>query len=827
MPDFLIHIAGLQPFRLSKACSELSIGRTPDQDIILEDAAISRTHARLSWQAGAVYFEDLGSRHGSFINGERARAPMRISPSDAIRLGPIDLKVAEIPLESHSLASPPGEEETQSLPVEDVQGWRRQGDRTDGLANGRETLDLFYEFSLMLLRDRATEQLMEDMLARLFVFLDAGQGAILLPDQAGELTLLATRSKGAPGTSTSRLSPGTIQATVERREALLLKELVPLQEAPGIGPAPGIATASAMAVPLEHGGEVLGLFYFDTGRTRPPFTEDDLRIVASLGNLAAARIVQQRLAEELRRKQDVERDFKVIEAADQAKGEFLAHMSHEMRTPMNAILGFLHLAQGEELPPNAADYLQKIEQSGRSLMELLDDVLDLAKIEARKLELESRPFRIEEILLGVTDLLGQTARNKDLTLSMTQGEGTRHRVLGDGMRLRQVLLNLVGNALKFTERGGIQVEVEQVEAIEGTALFQFSVKDTGIGMSSAQIEKLFSPFTQAEPDTTRRFGGTGLGLTISRRLVELMGGHIGVESHPGAGSRFLFTARFPQAADQSLLLETTPSAPQRNWGSALAGLRVLVVEDNAISRELTAILFKRVGVHVDLATNGIEALALAGGNDFDAIVMDLEMPEMDGFETTRRIRSGRRNQQAPILALTAHALASHRARCLAVGMNECLTKPIAPDVLYEALHRWTGKAGRVPALSPPVAETGTGVSHPLDLRCVAAIVNLPLALGRLDGREDLLVKFLKAFADDPVDAGSIRSAMATGNRAQAAAQAHGLKGIADTLAITGVAEAARELERQLQEPPAEGWEKVCDQLETALNKFRNAIRTQD
>ena len=730
--------------------------------------------------------------------------------------------VEEIPLDTPPTVSLPGEEETQSLPVEEIQGWRSRNGSLEGLPKGRETLDLFFEFSLLLLKDQPPERLMEDMLSRLFAFLEAEHGAILLPDQAGELTLFAARTQETTGMPPPRFSSETVKNALARREAVLLLEPAP-GPAPGTGSATGIATTSAMAVPLEYAGEVLGLFYFDAGRLRPPFMEDELRLVASLGNLVAARIIQQRLAEELRLKQDREQEFIVIEAAAQAKGEFLAHMSHEMRTPMHAVLGFLYLAKGEELSPLVLDYLGKMEQTGLALMELLDEVLDLAKIEARKLDLESRPFRLEAVLREVTDLFGPAALKKGLPLNVHQDEGASALLLGDAPRLRQVLLNLVGNALKFTERGGIQVEVAPLESLQGNLLLRFSVEDTGIGMSAAQLGKLFTPFTQADPGTSRTFGGTGLGLAISKRLVELMGGEIWVESSPGAGSRFLFTARFPLAPEQSEPPSTQQPLDQPDWRSALSGLRVLVIEDHAISLDLLSILLKQVGIQVSLASHGAEAMDLVRDSEFDAILMDLEMPDMDGFQATALIRSGERNCDCPIIALTAHALASHQARCLAGGLNDCLTKPIAPAVLYAALNRWAG-ARRAAATLVPANEPEAGGDLPANLEGLSSLVNIPLALGRLDGHRDLLVKFLHAFAADPGDIEGIRSALSRGDWTRAASLAHGIKGISDTLAISGVAQAARELEHQLQDPAGDGWVAAWAELEKTLEAFRACIR---
>jgi CheY-like chemotaxis protein len=245
--------------------------------------------------------------------------------------------------------------------------------------------------------------------------------------------------------------------------------------------------------------------------------------------------------------------------------------------------------------------------------------------------------------------------------------------MGDSLRLRQVLINLVGNALKFTEQGGIEVEVMELGTTEGRICLKFSVKDTGNGLSPGQVSALFAPFSQAEASTSRRFGGTGLGLAISKRLVELMNGEIWVESNLGFGSEFQFTVELPVAQDQSVPLDLKPLPMPQDWAPRINGVRVLVVDDHALNGELTSLLLGQMGVQVNLASSGTEGFHMAELTRYDLILMDLDLPDMDGFETTRRIRSAVQNQDRPIVALTAHALSTHRIKCLEAGMNDCLT----------------------------------------------------------------------------------------------------------------------------------------------------------
>ncbi len=812
--------------RLSSASPVLSIGRAADQSIVLEDGAVSRNHARLSLDGADAFVEDLGSRHGTLLNGTRIEARTKVAAGDVLRLGQLELRleVANVP---QVVPHPPRRRkgETQSLPVADLHGWH--GAFQVGLSEPRwaEALDLFHACSLLVLSDQTVERLLETMLQRLSALLKAHHGAILLRDPAGGFAPIASAGRALSEETLMRMSPATVSAAIERREALILREDPDSEpEAPVTGTLPNPLTSRAMAVPLERSGEVMGLFYFDTGGTRPPFTEDELRVVASLGNLAAARIIQQRLAQEVEGKRDLERNLHAAATAAQAKDDFLAHMSHEMRTPLNALMGFLHLAQEEAKGPTLQDYLGKVDHAGQSLLDLLNDVLDLSKIEAGRLELESISFRPQDVLDQVQGLLERTAMEKQLALTVTMDPGTPEVVVGDPLRFRQVLINLVGNAVKFTAAGHVAIRLSLDATEAGVCHLRVTVEDTGIGLSADQISRLFTPYTQAETDTGRQFGGTGLGLSICRRLVELMGGRIWAEGEPGVGSRFHFTARFPLASLPVRALPPPPPPVRLGKDPRLAGYRVLVADDHAINRELASILLTRMGLQADLAVDGSEALALAERTAYDAILLDLEMPGLDGLEVTRRIRAGGRNPRVPILALTAHALSTHRRRCLDGGMDDCLTKPIAPADLHAALRHWLPVRDDQAPPSQEVVGGVPGAGSEPDLACLAEVVDLPLALGRLDGQVDLLRRFLRSFDEDGCDMDAIRADLAEGRGAAAAGRIHDLKGVAATLAITQVEQGARALEACLATPPSTGWEAACDDLQTALDAFRSQMR---
>ncbi|MBF0158281.1 MAG: response regulator [Magnetococcales bacterium] len=666
----------------------------------------------------------------------------------------------------------------------------------------------------------------------------------------------------------------------------------------------------------------------------------------------------------------------IADSASQVKGAFLANMSHEIRTPLNAVIGLSDLALQQPMPAKMLDYLTKIAHSSKTLLRIINDILDFSKIEAGKLEFEQASFLLRDLVDHLADTFRPKINDKRLELVLSLMDGCQGELVGDMLRLEQVLLNLIGNAIKFTEQGEIELQIRTIEETDDQVMLAFTVRDTGIGIAAEHVSKLFDPFTQADSSTTRRFGGTGLGLSISQKLIEKMGGQIEVESEVGQGSLFRFTARFQrslspvgqplrlpdsmvqlktlviddsQAARQALqqlllslgmaatvatsgeealptlqqavsagqpyqlvlvdlsmpdldgidiirtirtslrqeqqpktillppfdcdeqvllrsvqagveaslakpvgcarLFETLldlfqqqpegrrlvrPTHQGFDLGAVrqrIGGARLLLVEDNAINQQVAGEILAAAGLIVTVAANGVEAVAQVAENSFDAVLMDIQMPVMDGYEATRRIRSDPRHRQLPIIAMTAHAFAEDRDRSLAAGMNDHVIKPIDRDHLFAVLMQWIDPSHLNPsdAATPPIPpdqEHDQEHGHTL-LPDNLAGINLRCALDRLNGNQRLLHTLLLEFARDFADTDRRIATALAGKRQDdinnAERLAHAIKGMAGNISAEQLFKTALTLEQAIRDQQRQHWPELLQEFQTSLSQVVGSI----
>ena len=498
------------------------------------------------------------------------------------------------------------------------------------------------------------------------------------------------------------------------------------------------------------------------------------------------------------------------DAANRAKSTFLASMSHEIRTPMNAILGFTHLLRRDATSSRDADRLDKIGGAAKHLLGVINDILDLSKIEAGAVDLESHDFALEAVLGHVAALIGESAAAKGLAVRI-EGDHVSHWLRGDLTRLRQGLLNFASNAVKFTDQGSITLRAQLLETQENRCLVRFEVEDTGIGIAPEVLSQLFRAFQQADVSITRKFGGTGLGLAITRQLARMMGGDAGAQSTPGSGSCFWLTAWLERG------VPVVPAEHHAGISAAElrrrhAGARILLVEDNPVNREVATELLQEAGLVVVPAENGRVAVDKLLGGRFALVLMDMQMPEMDGLEATQLIRRMSGGRDLPILAMTGNAFEDDRRACLAAGMNEYVAKPVDPPALYAALHKWLSKADNAEAAHPGgAAEPPIHRDEQAHDRSPEAIiarldrqagVNTLQGLRVLRGNQDKLIRLLRVMATTSrLDMQHLQACLHRSEREAASRTAHSIRGAAATLGANALSQAVLALEAKLREAP--------------------------